>query len=415
MTVTTADGQEQQLIVTPDGVVVPATADPAPAKPKAKPAAKRRWLDRFPRPVRWAGLALGVLTAASLVVIVTDGKPDEAHAAPTVQSPAPPAGQLYTELAPPGWSTQAAWVAPIADRPPATDPVTGVTAAITPQDRSTSETAARRVGPKDRWLSVLGIGRPHPVRGSPGRGAHLRAGHHPGRRPGGRPDRDIPAGPVLAVGQRRRYHHRPAVGGQAQRRRAVGADRPARRAAATCTTAPCRPFSCCPGPRRRIALDGAVIVVQPDTGAWWTLRAGEVPTVVTPVTPTSAGTVNRVLAVTERRVVVVWNPAGVTRVPAVIIAAFDLVTGEQDGSTTTKEADYRPGPAFGGSSTASWPPGRSSSRRSAWPSSAGSRPPRWSTARTAPSRAGRRTWTRLVGRCGCRPAPSCPPGSAAGT
>ena len=107
--------------------------------------------------MRWAGLGLAVLTAAALVVIVVHGDtaPAAAAAGPAA-APVPPAGRLYTQLGPPGWSQQAGWVLPItAGTVPVTDPVTGVTVAITPQDRSTQDTAGQRVGPRDRWLSVL--------------------------------------------------------------------------------------------------------------------------------------------------------------------------------------------------------------------------------------------------------------------
>jgi hypothetical protein len=351
MTVTTSAGDEQQLIVTEDGVVVPLdTPGRASAKvsPKAKPAVSRRALDRFPRPVRWAGLALGVLTALSLVVIVTHGRPD------TAQAPAPPAGQLYTELPPPGWSQHAAWVVPIADDTvPATDPATGVTAAVTPQDRSTSDTAAQRVGPKDRWLSVLEPdGRTRfavALDRTPTFGpvitrvdgaavaliATARQIQYWQLDSGAGTTVDLPTGAKLSAGgesvlitmpgDRAGYLH----DGGLQTVRVLPRTSPV------------------------IALDGAVVVVQPDTGAWWTLRADAAPTVITPVTPTSAGIVNRVLAVSADRVIVVWNMAAPNpRTPSVVIAAFHRDTGEQDGSTTTPTSTFgRPASAFSSNGT----------------------------------------------------------------
>ena len=93
----TTPGGVQRVIVTADHRVVPldtspapAGAAPAPPKTPKTPARKarfrkarprprresRRVVDRFPRPVRWAGLALAVLTVAALVVIVVHGKID---------------------------------------------------------------------------------------------------------------------------------------------------------------------------------------------------------------------------------------------------------------------------------------------------------------------------------------------------
>ena len=106
MTVTDAAG-EQRLIVTADGVVTLLDPPQATGKPgrksnpaqKGKAKTKRRLLDRLPRPARWGLLGLGVLTAFSVVVIVTHGRAAPvADAAAPAAAPVPPAGQLYTEL-----------------------------------------------------------------------------------------------------------------------------------------------------------------------------------------------------------------------------------------------------------------------------------------------------------------------------
>ena len=87
-----------------------------------------------------------------------------------------------------------------------------------------------------------------------------------------------------------------------------------------------------------IALDGAVLVIQPDTGAWWTLTDDAAPTSVTPKAPPGAGTVDRVLAVTATRVLITWTPG---RDPdpktptALIVAGYDRATGGLIASTTT--------------------------------------------------------------------------------
>ena len=124
-------------------------------------------------------------------------------------APVPPAGRLYTQLGPPGWSQQAGWVLPItAGTTPVTDPATGVTVAITPQDRSTPDTAGQRVGPRDRWLSVLEPdGRTRyaaPLEPRP-----VRPGDHPDRRHHGRVDRRPRPDPVPAADRRPGHHPRP--------------------------------------------------------------------------------------------------------------------------------------------------------------------------------------------------------------
>ena len=153
--VTTPGGEVHRLIITPTGRVV--RLDPTPTSgtggTQARPVSLTKetkphgrlgksanrirgrvlpTVNRFPRPVRWAGLAMGVLTAAALIVLVVHDRTPAAAAADTGPGPVPPAGRLYTQLAPPGWSQQAGWELPIADGTiPATDPATGVTVAVT--------------------------------------------------------------------------------------------------------------------------------------------------------------------------------------------------------------------------------------------------------------------------------------------
>ena len=238
-------------------------------------------MDRFPRPVRWAGLALAVLTVAALVVIVVHGKSTAAAGTEPAPAPVPPAGALTTELPPAGLVTQAGWVLPIAPGTvPVTDPASGVTAVITAQDRSTAQTAAQRVDPRDRWLSVLEpdgrtryavplddpprfgpvittvdgtlvvlVGtadqvRYWPLTGGPGTDVDLPTGAHPTATTVG--------GSVLFTlpGDRVGYLHDGAV-----------------------HVVPLLPRTD-PG----IAVDGAVVLTQPDTGAWWTVRGDAAPT-----------------------------------------------------------------------------------------------------------------------------------------
>ena len=88
-----------------------------------------------------------------------------------------------------------------------------------------------------------------------------------------------------------------------------------------------------------IALDGAVLVVQPDTGAWWTLTDDTAPTSVTPTAPPGAGGVDRVLAVTATHVLIAWHPAAPDpKTPTVIVAGYDRATGALIATTTAPAA-----------------------------------------------------------------------------
>ena len=223
----------------------------------------------------------------------------------------PPAGRLYTQLAPPGWSQQAAWVLPIADGTiPATDPATGVTAAVTPEDRSTTQTAAQRVGRKDRWLSVLEPdGRTRwatTLDGPPKFGPVIT---------------QVDGTPVALIGTGKQIRYWPLTGGPgtdldlpsgARLTATVGgrccSPCPATRSA-TCTAVPSTPCRSCPAPARRSPWTARCWSIQPDTGAWWTLTDDAAPTSVTPKAPPGAGRVDTVLAVTATRVLIAWNPA----------------------------------------------------------------------------------------------------------
>ncbi len=344
MTVTDAAG-EQRLIVTADGVVTLLDPPPATGKPgrkggsdqKGKAKTKRRLLDRLPRPARWGLLGLGVATAFSLLVIVTHGKAaPAAEAAVTPAAPIPPSGQLYTELAPPGWSQTAAWVLPISDKTAvATDPATGTTVAVTPDNRSTSETAAQRHGPRDQWLSILGpdgatkwaysLGRapsfgPVITRVDGATVALVVDGDQIRYWPidtGVETDVGLPTGAQLSAGgesvlltlpgDHLGYLH----GGAIQTVQTLPRTDPA------------------------VALDGAVLVTQPDTGAWWVLRSNAAPVSARPTAPPGAGAVDKVLGVSATHVLIAWTPAVKDpKTPTVIIAAYDRTTGALIASTT---------------------------------------------------------------------------------
>ena len=375
--VTTPGGEVHRLIITPTGRVAQlddsvstdgATARKVSLTKKSKPPGRPREsaggesagrirgrvapvLTRFPRPVRWAGLALGMLTAVALIVLVVHDRTPSAAADPG-PGPVPPPGRLYTQLAPPGWSQQAGWVLPIADGTiPATDPATGVTAAVTPEDRSSTQTAGQPAGAKDGWLSVLEPdGRTRwaaPLDGTPtfgpvitrvdgttvaliGTGKQIRYWPLTGSP---RTDVDLPSGARLTA----------AVGGSVLL--TLPGDR-----VGYLHSGSVRTVQVLPRTKAAIAVDGGVLVVQADTGAWWTLTDDAAPTSVTPTAPTGAGPVQAVLAVTATRVLIAWNPTTPTenaaeakpkdpKTPAtLIVAGYDRATGELITTASTPTA-----------------------------------------------------------------------------
>jgi hypothetical protein len=342
--ITTATGDVCGVIVTAAGAVT--TLDPGPAATSAGPATARgnpparprsgsgrrgkSVLSRFPAPVRpvirWGALAMGVLVLASLAVMMVNARGSSADAgAPAPTAPVPPAGQLYTELAPPGWSQNAAWVVDLAADAPA--PVVtgdGTVVAVTARDN--------RATPQDgdeRYLSVLeptgqtrwAVPLDTPPRVGPlaltvdGADVVAIAG-----------TRDLtywpltggtetvvplpsgakvtPTGLVILPGDRLGYLH----GGALQTVEALPRTDPA------------------------IALDGAVLVTQPDTGAWWTLTASAAPTAVRPTPPPGANAVTAVLATSEDQVLTGWS----TDTPQdCIAAAYHRGDGALVAATTT--------------------------------------------------------------------------------
>ena len=232
---------------------------------------------------------------------------------------------------------------PVADgTTPVTDPVTGVTAAVTPVDRSTAESAGQRVGPKDRWLSVLGPdGRTRfaaPVDGAPRFGPVLTRVDGTAVALIATPatirywrlddatetELDLPSGARLSV---------PAGGGGSVLLTLPG-DRVGYLHGGAVHTVQTLPRT-----SPALALDGAVIVSQPDTGAWWTLTDDAAPTSIPPIAPPGAAAVTRVLAVTAGHVLIAWNPAaGDPKTPTVIVAGYDRATGALLAATSVPAA-----------------------------------------------------------------------------
>ena len=86
-----------------------------------------------------------------------------------------------------------------------------------------------------------------------------------------------------------------------------------------------------------IALDGAVLVIQPDTGAWWTLTGDAAPTSVTPEAPPGAGAVDTgARGHRDPRADRLAPGRDRTRRPRpLIVAGYDRATGELIATTTT--------------------------------------------------------------------------------
>jgi hypothetical protein len=319
--ITTATGDVRRVIVTADGIVTTldnaAAASPAgPATARGKPAARPRSgsgrrgkgksvLSRFPAPmrpvIRWGAPAMGVLVVASVTVMLVNARGSSADAgAPAPTAPVPPAGELYTELAPPGWSQNAAWVVDLAADAPAPvvtgdGTVVAVTArdnSATPQDGDERYLSVLEPTGQTRWavpldtpprvgpllltidgvemVAVAGIRdlTYWPITSGPETVVPLPSGATV-----------TPTGLVILPNKQLGYLY----GGALQTVEALPRTDPA------------------------IALDGAVLVTQPDTGAWWTLTATTPPTAVRPTPPPGADAVTAVLATSEDQVLIGWN------------------------------------------------------------------------------------------------------------
>jgi hypothetical protein len=233
---------------------------------------------------------------------------------------------------------------------PVTDPASGVTAVITAEDCSTAATAAQTVDPKDRWLSVLepdgrtryAVPLDDPPRFGPvitdvdgtmvaliGTGDQVRYWPLAG---GAGIDVDLPTGahPTVADGASVLF--------------TLAGNRVGYLHDGTVRVVPLLPRTD-PG----IAVDGAVVVTQPDTGAWWTVRADAAPTATRPTPPPGAGAVQAVLGITATHVILAWAPAAPDpKTPTLIVAGYDRATGDLLATTTTPAAAVtHTGSAFG--------------------------------------------------------------------
>jgi hypothetical protein len=365
MTATMPTGDVHRMIVTPERSVVlldharPVGSPTAPTQPAAggkqtkkarptKPPARRVGasgiLDRFPprlQPVIKWGAPTFVVVLVVLVVLAVVKGPQQAGADTAIaqqKHPVPPAGTLYTVTAPPGWSQTATWTIALAHGTTTdTDPDTGVTAALTPDDRTTAQTAHDTAGQiqghQPNYLSVLSADgstrytaplATRPVYGpvvTTVDGAKVvllqtnsnTVSYWP--IDGGEPTTvDLPdqvTGPINTAGpsvmvplgnQRVAYLHNHAW----------------------------QTLETLPLTTPKFATDGAVVSVQPETGAWWTQRIDAAPTSVRPTRPAGATGLDQILAITPRHVILSWKttPAAGSYTAPDVITAYDEATGK---------------------------------------------------------------------------------------
>ncbi len=155
--IVTADAQVTLLVNPPAPISEPRKGSRRPAKPITKTAAATS-AGRFssvPGWFKWAALGCTAVMLLAVAVMVFHRPSSPAAQGPPPAPPIPPAGDIYTETAPRGWTTHAAWVVPLADRAPdpVTDPGTGYTAAITPTDQQAPGLGP--FNPDALFLSVL--------------------------------------------------------------------------------------------------------------------------------------------------------------------------------------------------------------------------------------------------------------------
>ena len=80
----------------------------------------------------------------------------------------------------------------------------------------------------------------------------------------------------------------------------------------------------------KFSTDGAVVSVQPETGAWWTQRIDAAPTSTRPARPAGAIALGQILAITPQHAILSWktNPAAGSYTAPDIVAAYDFATGK---------------------------------------------------------------------------------------
>lgn len=363
MTATMPTGDVHRMIVTPDRSVVlldharppgSANASPPPAaggkqtkkvrptKPPARRPGAGGLLDRFPprlQPViKWGAPAFTVLIVVLVVLAVVKGPSKAGTDTAQQKHPVPPAGTLYTVTAPPGWSQTATWTVALAHGSTTdTDPDTGVTAALTPDDRSTAQTAHDTAGQiqahQPNYLSVLSAD------GSTRYAAPLAT-------------RPV-YGPVIATVDGTKIvllqpnsdtvSYWPLDGGDPTTVELPDQVAGPLNTAGTSVMVPLanqrvaylhhhawQTLEALPLTTPKFATDGAVVSVQPETGAWWTQRIDAAPTSIRPTRPAGATGLDQILAVTPQHVILSWKtaPAARSYTAPDLITAYDAATGK---------------------------------------------------------------------------------------
>ena len=368
MTATMATGDVHRMIITPERSVIlldharPAGAPTSDVKPptsgrKARKSTAGRpkssgFLSRFPprlQPIiKWGAPTLIVILVALIAAAILKGPkhPDAAAGIAQQDHPAPAPGTLYTVTAPPGWSQRATWTVALADQSiPYTDPDTGVTAALTPDDRTTGQTAHDTApdiaAHKPNYLSVL----------SPDGSTRFT-----------QPLTTTPAyGPVITTVDGTKVAllqespttvtYWPITGGTA-----TTVNLPDGAAGQLNTTGPSvmvplsdqrvaylhhgafQTLEALPLTTPMFAVDGAVISVQPETGAWWSQRIDASPTSIKPTKPAGVSGIDQILAITPQHAIISWKtppPTGSYNAPD-LVAAYDVATGKLLAQATSQ-------------------------------------------------------------------------------
>lgn len=332
---------------------LPAVTPTAGSKGSAEKALRARpksisLLSRFPTGhqtvIKWGTPALEVLLIA-LVLAAIVGAPRTTTAV-AHQHPLPPPGAVHNGTVPPGWSQAATWTVALADQSTSyTDPDTGVTAALTPDDRTTIQTAhntqpdiARH---KANYLSVIdtdGSTRfTEPLTTTPLYGPVITSVDG--------------AKVVLLQESSSTVTYWPLTGGDA-----TNVNLPEGVAGQLNTTglSVMVPLSDqrvaylhqgvfqtveeLPLTTPMFALDGSVISVQPETGAWWLQRIDASPISIRPTKPVGAEQINQILAITPQHAIISWKTSNRRGTYSVsnVIGAYDVTTGQLIAQATTE-------------------------------------------------------------------------------
>lgn len=316
-----------------------ATTSKSPKKSKTSTGPLAQLSPTARRIVKWAALTFVLLVAASAVALIVRGVngPDEEPAAAVISHPAPPAGQLYTQTAPPTWNPQATWVLPIADNSlPAVDPSTGTIAVLTPNDRTTNETEAAtadRVEAREPgWLSILepdGTTRwTYPLDRKPRYGPVIVNIDNVPSVVIGTTAGTLTTWP-LTGGQPTTIDLPDGVTGQLNTTSTTLMATLTQERLAVLRAGRFEVFPALPRTEPVYAIDNAVISIQPETGTWWTQQAGKEPIPTTPNQPVGADQLDSIIAITPAHVILAWNTVTQDGTPndSDTITAYDRVTG----------------------------------------------------------------------------------------